>query len=48
VAIGQVYEGAADMFKHPRVSGGLGFRAFVRPNVIGRVDTAVGGEGVKV
>src|SRR5690606_31231966 len=48
VSVGQVYSRAADMFQHARVAGGLGFRAFVRPNVLGRVDTAVGGEGIKV
>lgn len=47
VAVGQVYHGAGEMFRHARVSGGLGFRAYVRPNVLGRVDTAVGGEGIK-
>ncbi|MBI3555983.1 MAG: BamA/TamA family outer membrane protein [Deltaproteobacteria bacterium] len=48
VAVGQVYHDAADMFHYAKVSGGLGFRAYVRPNVLGRVDTAVGGEGIKV
>ncbi|MBI3544413.1 MAG: BamA/TamA family outer membrane protein [Deltaproteobacteria bacterium] len=48
IAVGQVYSRAGDMFRHVRVTGGLGFRAFVHPNVLGRVDTAVGGEGVKV
>jgi hypothetical protein len=48
VAVGQVYQGAHDIFRHVRVTAGLGFRAFVHPNVLGRVDTAVGGEGIKV
>jgi outer membrane protein assembly factor BamA len=48
IAVGQVYQDASEMFRHTKVSGGLGFRAFVRPNVLGRVDTAVGGEGIKV
>jgi hypothetical protein len=26
----------------------VGFRAFVHPNVLGRVDVASGGEGIKV
>lgn len=47
VALGQVYHGTGDMFKHVRLAGGLGFRAFVRPNVVGRVDVAVAGEGIK-
>ena len=48
VSVGQVYHGTDDIVSRPRVTGGLGFRAFVRPNVLGRVDTAIGGEGIKV
>lgn len=48
VAVGQVYNGLGDIVSRPRITGGLGFRAFVRPNVLGRVDTAIGGEGIKV
>ncbi len=49
VAVGQVYgHDQRDPFSHPRISGGLGFRAFVHPNVLGRVDVAYGGEGIKV
>ncbi len=48
VAVGQVYHDAAEMFHYAKVSGGLGFRAYVRPNVLGRVDVAEGGEGLKV
>ena len=48
VAVGQVYGGGRDPFSHPQVSGGVGFRALVRPNVLGRVDVASGGEGIKV
>ena len=48
IALGQVFPDASDAFSHPRVTGGVGFRAFVHPNVLGRVDVATGGEGVKV
>ncbi len=49
VAVGQVYGGAErNPFSHPQITGGLGFRAFVHPNVLGRVDVASGGEGIKV
>jgi hypothetical protein len=48
LAAGQVYGGATHPFSHPRVAGGVGFRAFVHPNVLGRVDVATGGEGIKV
>ena len=47
IAVGQVYANPSDIFSHIRVTGGLGFRAFVRPNVLGRVDLAAGGEGLK-
>lgn len=48
VTMGQVYGGWEDIADHVRVAGGLGFRAFVKPNVLGRVDVAVAGEGPKV
>jgi len=48
VAVGQVYRAAPDAFSHPQVAVGAGFRAWVRPNVLGRVDVANGGEGWKV
>jgi hypothetical protein len=48
LAIGQVFGSFADAASRPRVSGGVGLRAFVRPNVLGRVDVAYAGEGVKV
>jgi hypothetical protein len=44
LAIGQVYD-RADLFSHVRVTGGIGLRAWVRPNVLGRVDLAVSDEG---
>jgi outer membrane protein assembly factor BamA len=48
VAVGQVYRSLSHAFSEPRVTGGVGFRAWVRPNIVGRVDVATGGEGLKV
>ena len=48
IAVGQVYGPLHEVFSHPRVTGGVGFRAWVRPNVVGRIDLATGGEGLKV
>ena len=48
IAAGQVYRGFPHAFSNPRLTGGVGFRAFVHPNVLGRVDVASGGEGIKV
>lgn len=48
VAVGQVYSGVSDFARYARWSGGLGFRAFVHPNVLGRIDTAIAGEGLKI
>lgn len=48
VAAGQVFDGGHDVAARPRVAVGAGFRAFVRPNVLGRVDVGYAGEGVKV
>jgi hypothetical protein len=45
-AVGQVYDGAKGPFSHVREAGGLGFRAWVKPNVLGRVDVAIAGEGI--
>ena len=45
-AVGQVYDGNKGPFSHVREAGGLGFRAWVRPNVLGRVDVAIAGEGI--
>jgi hypothetical protein len=46
--VGQVYRALDEALSHPRVAAGAGFRAWVRPNVVGRVDVANGGEGWKV
>jgi outer membrane protein assembly factor BamA len=48
VAVGQVYGGVRQAFASPHVTTGLGFRAFVHPNVLGRVDLATGGEGLDI
>ena len=48
IAVGQVYRALGEAFSHPRVAAGMGFRAWVRPNVVGRIDVANGGEGWKV
>jgi hypothetical protein len=48
VAVGQVYGGIHQAFSSPHVTAGVGFRAFVHPNVLGRVDVATAGNGVDV
>ena len=45
VAVGRVYGSQGGVFQNPAVSSGVGFRAYVHPNVVGRVDFATGGEG---
>lgn len=46
--VGQVFHNPSGLFERVRVSGGVGFRAFVEPSVLGRIDVAYGGEGIKV
>lgn len=48
LTIGQVFRHGSEMFDRVQASGGLGFRAFVEPSVLGRIDVAYGGEGIKV
>ena len=48
VVTGQVFGAFGDAFTRPQVAAGVGFRAFVHPNVLGRIDVAHGGEGFKV
>ncbi len=48
VTAGQVFGAFDEIASHPRLAVGLGLRAFVRPNVIGRIDLAAGREGLKV
>ena len=44
IAFGQVYHDTPGILSHVKVTGGLGFRAWVRPNVVGRVDIATAGK----
>jgi hypothetical protein len=46
VAVGQVFGDDTGPFSNVKVAEGLGFRAWVRPNVLGRVDVAYAGEGI--
>lgn len=46
LAVGQVYGQLDDIAVRPQVAFGLGLRAWVKPNVLGRVDVAYAGEGV--
>jgi outer membrane protein assembly factor BamA len=48
IAVGQVFSDREEIFSHVRIAEGFGLRAFVKPNVLGRVDFAIAGEGVKV
>jgi hypothetical protein len=48
VGAGQVFGGFNQAFASPHFTTGIGFRAFVHPNVLGRVDIATGGEGLDV
>jgi hypothetical protein len=44
-AIGQVYPKLGSIVSHVRPVGGVGLRAFVHPNVLGRVDVAYSSDG---
>ncbi|HEX7842718.1 MAG TPA: BamA/TamA family outer membrane protein [Kofleriaceae bacterium] len=48
LAAGQVFGGFGSALSHPRLTGGVGLRAFVHPNLVGRLDVASGGEGLAV
>jgi hypothetical protein len=48
VTAGQVFGRFPDALSRPRTSAGVGFRAFVHPNVLGRIDVAVANEGLKI
>jgi hypothetical protein len=48
VAVGQVFDDVGDIIAKPRIAAGVGLRAHVHPNLVGRVDLAEGGEGLKV
>lgn len=45
VAVGQVFDTVDEAFSEPKMSAGVGLRAFVHPRIVGRVDLADGGEG---
>jgi hypothetical protein len=45
--VGQVYDRTSNFVSHPRVAGGVGFRGWVQPTVLGRVDLAYSGEGFR-
>ncbi|HVY40995.1 MAG TPA: BamA/TamA family outer membrane protein [Polyangia bacterium] len=47
VAAGQVYGVGSSPWSHVRVSGGAGLRAWIHPDILGRVDLAYGGEGLR-
>jgi hypothetical protein len=48
IATGQVFGPFGDVLSRPQLAAGAGFRALVHPNVLGRIDVAYAGEGVKV
>lgn len=48
LAAGQVFGSAGSALAHAQLAAGVGVRAFVRPNLVGRIDVATGGEGAKV
>jgi hypothetical protein len=47
VTAGQVYGRFADLVSHVRFTAGIGLRAWVHPNVLGRVDIAYTDEGLR-
>ncbi|MBI2880466.1 MAG: BamA/TamA family outer membrane protein, partial [Candidatus Tectomicrobia bacterium] len=49
VEVGQVFHSAGDIqFRQIRVSYGVGFRAVVRPNVVGKIDVGAADEGMNI
>jgi len=48
VAAGQVFSDWDGALDRPQFAAGVGLRAFVHPNIVGRIDFADGGEGLKV
>jgi outer membrane protein assembly factor BamA len=48
VAVGQVFDDVRDVVANPQVSVGAGIRIFVHPNIVGRIDFAEAGEGIKI
>jgi outer membrane protein assembly factor BamA len=47
VAVGQVFDSGGQIIANPQFSAGAGIRIFVHPNIVGRIDLAEGGEGLK-
>lgn len=47
VGLGQVYGSWSQVVDHVRPTVGIGLRAWVHPNVLGRVDLAWAGEGIR-
>jgi hypothetical protein len=47
VTVGQVFDHLGQL-DNPQLAAGIGLRAFVHPNIVGRVDLAEGGEGLKI
>jgi hypothetical protein len=45
-AVGQVY-GTEPPWSHVRVAGGVGLRAWIKPDILGRVDLAYSSEGLR-
>ena len=48
ITAGQVFDRLGDLADNPQLAAGVGLRAFVHPNIVGRVDLAEGGEGLKI
>lgn len=48
VTAGQVFSNWDAALDQPQFAYGVGLRAFVHPNIVGRIDLATGGEGLKV
>jgi hypothetical protein len=46
-AVGQVFGDWSTIASHVRYSVGIGLRAWVHPNLLGRVDLAYAGEGIR-
>jgi hypothetical protein len=48
VGLGQVFEDEEEAASHVQPIGGVGFRAVVKPQVVGKVDIGYGGEGMNI
>jgi hypothetical protein len=46
VSAGQVY-GEASPWSHVRLAAGTGLRVLIHPDILGRIDFAFGGEGLR-